>query len=79
MVFAAIANLDDDPTMATTFHNWCTTAAEAIQRGMVRGDLPSDMDVQFTLDIIVGVVFQRSLPVAQPVADGLDGPSSTSF
>ncbi len=77
MIFAVTANLDDDPTMAKTFRDvfvypWRMSAAEAIQRGIDRGDLPPDTDIQFTLDVIVGVVFQRTLTLAQPMTDGLE-------
>lgn len=77
VIFAVTANLDDDPTMAMTFRDvfvypWRMSAAEAIQRGIDRGDLPPDTDIQFTLDVIVGVVFQRTLTLAQPMTDGLE-------
>lgn len=77
VIFAVTANLDDDPTMAKTFRDvfvypWRMSAAEAIQRGIDRGDLPPDTDIQFTLDVIVGVVFQRTLTLAQPMTDGLE-------
>jgi AcrR family transcriptional regulator len=77
VIIAVIGYLDDDPTMAMTFRDtvvypWRTSAAEAIQRGIDRGDLPPDTDIQFTLDVIVGVVFQRTLTLAQPMTDGLE-------
>lgn len=77
VIFAAIANLDDDPGMALTFREksvypWRHSAADAIQRGIDRGDLPSDTDVQFILDVIVGTIFQRTLTMASPMVAGLD-------
>ncbi len=77
VIFAVTANLDDDPTMAMTFRDtvvypWRRSAAEAIQRGINRGDFSLDTDIQFTLDVIVGVVFQRTLTLAQPMTDGLE-------
>jgi AcrR family transcriptional regulator len=77
VIFAVIANLDDDPNTALSFRNtrvnpWRQTAAEAIQRGIDRGDLPANTDVAFTLDVIVGTVFQRTLVVPQPLTEGLD-------
>jgi hypothetical protein len=76
VIFAAIANLDDDPNMARIFREtavtpWRQSAVEAIQRGIDRGDLPADTDIAFALDVIVGTVFQRTLVVAQPQTEGL--------
>jgi AcrR family transcriptional regulator len=76
VIFAAIATLDDDPTMAATFRDkyvypWRISAAEAIERGVERGDLASDTDVQFILDVMVGTVFQRTLVLRQPMTAGL--------
>ena len=76
VIFAVIANLDDDPTVAATFRDtwvypWRQSAADAIQRGVGRGDLPPDTDIQFTLDVIVGTVFQRTLTMAHPMTEGL--------
>ncbi|MCP4223408.1 MAG: hypothetical protein GY773_08720 [Actinomycetia bacterium] len=76
VIFAAIANLDDHPTMASTFRNqwvypWRQSAVEAIQRGIDRGDFPAETDITLILDVIVGTVFQRTLVVAQPLTEGL--------
>jgi AcrR family transcriptional regulator len=76
VIFAAIANLDDDSNMARIFREtavtpWRQSAVEAIQRGIDRGDLPADTDIAFALDVIVGTVFQRTLVVAQPQTEGL--------
>jgi AcrR family transcriptional regulator len=76
VIFVAVASLDDDPNVALTFRTkwvmpWRQSAAEAIQRGVDRGDLPADTDVAFALDLMVGTVFQRTLVVAQPMTDGL--------
>ena len=76
VIFAAISTVDDDPAMAAKFRDkyvypWRTSAAEAIERGMQRGDLPADTDVQFLLDVMVGTVFQRTLVVRGPVTEGL--------
>jgi AcrR family transcriptional regulator len=77
VIMAAIANLDNDMQMATTFREttvypWRTTAAEAIQRAVDRGDLPADTDVQFLLNVIVGTVFQCTITPATPMTDGLE-------
>jgi len=76
VIFAAIATLDDDPAMARTFREkyvypWRVSAAAAIRRGIERGDLPSDTDVELVLDIIVGTVFQRTLVMRDPRTEGL--------
>jgi AcrR family transcriptional regulator len=76
VIFAAIANLDDDPNMALTFREtfvypWRQSAADAIQRGIDRGELPINTDIALTLDVIVGTVFQRTLVLAQPMTEGL--------
>lgn len=76
VIFAAIAVANDDPNMARTFRDtrvypWRQSAAEAIQRGINRGDLPASTNAAFILDVIVGTVFQRTLVLAQPNTDGL--------
>lgn len=77
VIFAAIANLDDDPAMALTLRDeyiypWRESALQAIQRGIERGDLPSDTDPLFMLDLIVGVVFQRTLTIVEPMVENLE-------
>jgi AcrR family transcriptional regulator len=77
VIMAAIANLDDDTTMATTFRDtwvypWRTTVADAIRRAIERGDLPSETDVQFILNVIVGTVFQCTITLAKPMTEGLE-------
>jgi AcrR family transcriptional regulator len=70
VIFAAITTLDDDPKMAQIFRDdvvypWRESAAEAIQRGISRGDI-AHSDTQFVLDVIVGTVFQRTLVLKEP-------------
>jgi AcrR family transcriptional regulator len=77
VIFAAIANLDDNSGMALTFRDtwvapWRQSAVEAIERGINRGDLPASTDIAFTLDVVVGAVFQRTLVVPEPMTAGLD-------
>ncbi len=77
VIFAVIANLDDDPKVASAFRDtwvapWRQSAAEAIQRGINRGDFPANTDPVFTLDVIVGAVFQRTLVIPQPMTEGID-------
>lgn len=76
VIFAVIAHLEDDPSMAATFRDtwvypWRKSAAEAIDRGIGRGDLPADADSGLLLDVIVGTVFQRTLVTAEPQTAGL--------
>jgi hypothetical protein len=50
---------------------WRLSAKDAIERGIARGHLPTDTDVAFVLDVLVGTVFQRTLVVAEPATEGL--------
>ena len=90
VILAAISNLDGDASMAATFRDtwvypWRRTATDALQRAIHRGDLPTDADPQFLLNVIVGTVFQSTITVATPTTDKLDdqlthlilGPSSS--
>lgn len=45
--------------------------AEAIERGVSRGNLPKALDVQFVIDLLVGTIFQRVLIVPEPMTKGL--------
>lgn len=77
VIMAAVANLDDDPQMASTFREdvvypWRSTAADAIRRAIERGDLPADTDVQFILNVIVGTVFQCTITPATAMTEGLE-------
>ena len=49
---------------------WRHSAAEALQRGISRGDIKYD-DIQFVLDVIVGTVLQRTLVLKEPQTAGL--------
>jgi AcrR family transcriptional regulator len=76
VIFTVIAGLDDDPKVAATFRDtwvypWRKSAADAIERGMERGDLPAATDVQLVLDVVVGTVFQRTLVMRDPMTEGL--------
>jgi AcrR family transcriptional regulator len=76
VIFAVIAHLEDDPTLAAGFRDtwvypWRRSAAEAIDRGVARGDLPADADRELYLDVLVGTVFQRTLVLARPATAGL--------
>nr|MDJ0639949.1 TetR/AcrR family transcriptional regulator [Paracoccaceae bacterium] len=75
VIFAAITTVEADPGMAAAFRDqyvypWRMTAAQAIERGIERGDVKST-DTQFVLDVIVGTVFQRTLVMKEPMTEGL--------
>ncbi|MDJ0637608.1 MAG: TetR-like C-terminal domain-containing protein [Paracoccaceae bacterium] len=75
VIFAAITTVEADPEMAAVFREkyvypWRLTAAQAIERGIERGDMASD-NTQFILDVIVGTVFQRTLIIKEPMTEGL--------
>lgn len=77
VIMAAIANIDGDDEMATKFRKeivypWRATAAGALDRAVERGDLPSDTDIQFVLNVIVGTVFQCTITPAQPTIEGME-------
>lgn len=46
----------------------CTTL---VQRGITRGDLPPDTDIELLMDALAGTVFYRQLVSGQPVTDDL--------
>jgi AcrR family transcriptional regulator len=76
VILAAIARVDDDPDMAAEFRRrsvlpWRMSATAALERGVARGDLRSDLDVELALDVLVGTVFQRTLVVPTPMTEGL--------
>jgi len=77
VIMAAIANLDNDLQMATRFREhmvypWRSTATEAITRAVERGDLPTETDVRFVLNVMVGTVFQCTITPAAPMTEGLE-------
>jgi AcrR family transcriptional regulator len=77
VIFAAITTATADPKMAQIFRDkyvypWRKSAAEALVRGVARGDL-NDEDIQFVLDVIVGTVFQRTLVLKELNTEGLTG------
>jgi AcrR family transcriptional regulator len=76
VIFVVLADLEKDVRMRDTFRStwvlpWRVSFAEALERGAARGDIPSGTDIQFTIDIVVGTVFQRVLIVPEPMTKGL--------
>lgn len=76
VIFVVTAQLDDDPAVAATFRErwvypWRQSMAAALARGIARGDLAPNLDVELMLDTIVGTVFQRTLVMATPRTRGL--------
>jgi AcrR family transcriptional regulator len=76
VIYAVIADLEQDVRLRDTFRStwvlpWRTSVAAALERGIDRGDIPSGSDIPFTIDMIVGTVFQRVLIVPEPMTEGL--------
>jgi AcrR family transcriptional regulator len=76
VIFVVIADLEQDSRLREIFrttwvHPWRESLADAIQRGVARGDLPTGLDVQFLIDLLVGMVFQRVLIIPSPLTGGL--------
>lgn len=76
VIFVVIADLEQDARLRHIFRStwvlpWRTSLAEAIGRGVDRGDLPTGLDIQFAIDMLVGAVLQRVLIVPSPMTDGL--------
>lgn len=76
VIFAVIGQLEPDSILASTFRDawvypWRESAARAIARGLVRGDIAAGADPDLLLDVLVGTVFQRTLVMARPSNDAL--------
>ncbi len=76
VIFAVLAHLDDNPILAATFRErwvmpWRQSLMRALERARSRGDLGTNSDIPFLMDVIVGTVFQRTLVVPSPLVDGL--------
>lgn len=72
VIFVVIADLEKDGRLRDIFRAtwvlpWRSSLAAAVERGVGRGDLPRDLDVQFLIDVLVGTVFQRVLVVRGPL------------
>ncbi len=71
VILAAISGIDGDPELAAAFRErfvypWRASAADALQRGVDRGDLPPGSNLGLLLNVIVGTVFQSTITVADP-------------
>lgn len=78
VIFIVVAALEEDPRLRLTFRDrwvlpWRASLAEALERGIARGDLPASVNIQFAIDLLVGTVFQRVLIVPEPLTEGLAG------
>jgi AcrR family transcriptional regulator len=76
VIFAVITDLEEDPRLGEIFREtwvlpWRASMADAIERGVSRGDLPKGLDIQFLIDVLVGTIFQRVLIVRQPMTKSL--------
>jgi AcrR family transcriptional regulator len=76
VIFAVLAGLEPDQRLRQRFRSayvlpWRASMAAALERGVTRHDLPADLDIAFTVDLIVGTVFQRVLVVSEPLIEGL--------
>ncbi len=76
VIFVVIADLEEDPRFKETFRGtwvypWRASMASAMERGIARGDLPANLDVQFAIDLLVGTIFQRVLIIHEPMTEGL--------
>lgn len=76
VIFAAISTVDKDPKMLEVFgakyvYPWRRSAAEAVQRGIDRGDFPTDTDIEYIVDLFAGMVFQRALVLPEPKTEGI--------
>jgi AcrR family transcriptional regulator len=76
VIYAVIADLEQDVRLRDTFRTrwvlpWRTSLAEAIERGVARGDFAPGTDIPLVVDLMVGIVFQRVLIVPEPMTGGL--------
>lgn len=76
VISAAIAHVERDPTLTRNFRNrwvtpWLQSFSAALERGIARGDLPRGLDVLFTGDLVLGLVFKRTLTHENPETEGL--------
>ncbi|PJN23766.1 TetR/AcrR family transcriptional regulator [Kitasatospora sp. CB02891] len=73
---ALIADLSGRPGALEAFRSAFLTerranCAAVVRRGVDRGDLPADTDVELFMDALAGAVFYRRLVTGLPIDDGL--------
>ncbi|MFD4198214.1 TetR/AcrR family transcriptional regulator [Amycolatopsis thermoflava] len=73
---ALVADLADDPELAEVFlreyfHTRRSSTAEALRRGVERGDLDPDLDFDLVLDMLASTTYYRVLFGHLPVTDHL--------
>ncbi|GLY70452.1 TetR/AcrR family transcriptional regulator [Amycolatopsis taiwanensis] len=75
---ALVSDLADDPELESAFldrffHPRRDTTAEALRRGIHRGDLPADVDIDLLLDMLASTTYYRvlfgHLPVTATLAE----------
>ncbi|AXG80273.1 TetR/AcrR family transcriptional regulator [Streptomyces paludis] len=71
-----VADLADDPELAATFldtffHPRRASTAEALRRGIARGDIEPDADIDLLLDMLASTTYYRALFGHLPVTEGL--------
>jgi hypothetical protein len=81
-MLALIGQAQHDPEVARTFQRRYLDERRALdrtilERGVARGDLPADTDLDLAIDMIYGPVYHRvlltGLPVDEQFIDGLVG------
>lgn len=73
---ALIADLSGRPGALDAFRSAFlterrTNCATVIRRGIGRGDLPADTDIELFMDALAGAVFYRQLVTGEPIDDQL--------
>lgn len=76
VISVAMAHVERDAALTRNFRNrwvtpWIQSLVAALERGIARGDLPRGLDVHFTADLLLGVVFKRTLTHDNPETEGL--------
>lgn len=71
-----VADLADDPELAATFLDTFfaprrASTAEALRRGIARGDIAPDADIDLLLDMLASTTYYRALFGHLPVTEGL--------
>jgi AcrR family transcriptional regulator len=67
-----LAESQHDLALADALHNWLITsrragAAEVLRRGVERGELRSDVDIEIAIDALYGAIYYRLLVSHEPL------------